>query len=114
MQLFQNLVGNAIKFRGSDPPRIRVTAEKAGREWIFSVADNGLGIAPEHAEMIFVIFKRLHTRSEYPGNGIGLSICKKIVEQQGGRIWMESVPGQGATFRFSLPTKIRDAERNVS
>jgi signal transduction histidine kinase len=114
MQLFQNLVGNAIKFRGSDPPRIRVTAEKAGREWIFSVADNGLGIAPEHAEMIFVIFKRLHTRSEYPGNGIGLSICKKIVEQQGGRIWVESVPGQGATFRFSLPTKIRDAERNVS
>jgi signal transduction histidine kinase len=114
MQLFQNLVGNAIKFRGSDPPRIRVTAEKAGREWIFSVADNGLGIAPEHAEMIFVIFKRLHTRSEYPGNGIGLSICKKIVEQQGGRIWMESVPGQGATFRFSLPTKIRDPERNVS
>jgi signal transduction histidine kinase len=114
MQLFQNLVGNAIKFRGSDPPRIRVTAEKAGREWIFSVADNGLGIAPEHAEMIFVIFKRLHTRSEYPGNGIGLSICKKIVEEQGGRIWVESVPGQGATFRFSLPTKIRDAERNVS
>jgi signal transduction histidine kinase len=103
LQLFQNLIGNAIKFRGNDPPQVRIRAERSGKEWIFSVADNGIGIAPEHAEMIFVIFKRLHTRAEYPGNGIGLSICKRIVEQQGGRIWVESAAGKGADFRFSLP-----------
>ena len=108
LQLFQNLIGNAVKFHASRPPVILVSAERAGRDWIFSVADNGLGIAPEYADTIFVIFKRLHTRSEYPGNGIGLSICKKIVEQRGGRIWVESVPGKGATFRFSLPAKDQD------
>lgn len=104
VQLFQNLIGNAIKFRGKHPPRIRISAEKQVREWALAVADNGIGIASEHLQSIFGIFKRLHTHEEYPGSGIGLSICKKIVEQHGGRIWVESAPGQGATFKFVLPT----------
>ncbi len=103
LQVFQNLIGNAIKFRGPDPPSIHISASKKGREWVFSVTDNGIGIASEHADTIFVIFKRLHTRAEYPGSGIGLSICKKIIERQGGRIWVESQPGQGSTFKFTLP-----------
>lgn len=104
-QVFQNLIGNAIKFRGAAPPVIRVSAELIGKEWVFSVADNGIGIAAEHAESVFVVFRRLHTRAEYPGNGIGLSICKKIIEQHGGRIWIESQVGHGSTFRFALPIK---------
>lgn len=102
-QLFQNLIANAIKFRGSMTPRIQVSATQGEREWIFSVTDNGIGIAPEYAETIFVIFKRLHTQAEYPGSGIGLAICKKIVEQHGGRIWLESAEGRGCTFKFTLP-----------
>jgi signal transduction histidine kinase len=102
-QLFQNLIGNAIKFHGSEPPVVAVLAEKAGRQWQFSVSDNGIGIASEHAKNIFVVFQRLHARTEYPGNGIGLAICKKIVEHYGGKIWMESQPGQGSTFKFTLP-----------
>jgi signal transduction histidine kinase len=105
VQVFQNLIGNAIKFRSSEPPLIRVSAELSGKEWVLSVADNGIGIAVEHAESVFVVFRRLHTRAEYPGNGIGLSICKKIVEQHGGRIWIESEVGHGSTFRFALPLK---------
>ncbi len=105
VQVLQNLIGNAIKFHGSEPPAIRVSAEAQAKEWVFSVADNGIGIAAEHAENVFVIFRRLHTRTEYPGNGIGLSICKKIIEQHGGRIWFESEPGRGSTFRFTLPMK---------
>jgi light-regulated signal transduction histidine kinase (bacteriophytochrome) len=105
VQVFQNLISNAIKFRGSGPPSIRVSAETKGKEWVFSVADNGIGIAPEHVESVFVIFRRLNTRAEYPGNGIGLSICKKIIERHGGRIWVESEVGHGSTFRFTLPVK---------
>ena len=102
-QLLQNLIGNAIKFRGENPPAITVQAEPYGPHWLFSVSDNGIGIAPEYAENIFVIFQRLHTRAEYPGNGIGLSICKKIVEHNGGTIWVNSEPGHGSVFKFTLP-----------
>ena len=100
-QLFQNLIGNALKFHGKATPEIRIAAERLGEEWVFSVADNGIGIAPEHDAEIFTVFNRLHTREEYPGNGIGLAICKKIVEQHGGKIWVESQPGAGATFKFT-------------
>ena len=111
LQLFQNLVGNAIKFRSTEPPRIKVSAGEQGNEWVFAVRDNGIGISPEYAENIFVIFRRLHTRQEYPGNGLGLAICKKVVEQHGGRIWVESELGQGSIFKFSLPKSTPHQER---
>jgi signal transduction histidine kinase len=105
-QVFQNLIGNAIKFRAQDVPKIHVTAEPAGSDWLFSFRDNGIGIAPEYAENVFVVFHRLHARTEYPGNGIGLAICKKIVEHYGGRIWVEAQVGQGSTFKFTLPALV--------
>lgn len=106
-QLFQNLVGNAIKFRSKIPPEIRVSAENVNGETIFSVRDNGIGIAPEYHEKIFGIFQRLLSRRDYPGTGIGLAICKKIVERHGGRIWVESRAGEGADFRFILSGSVK-------
>ena len=105
VQLLQNLIGNAIKFHGDRPPRASVSAKRSGDTWVFSVRDNGIGIDPKYAERVFVIFQRLHDRTEYPGTGIGLAVCKRIVERHGGRIWFESEPGKGATFFFTLPVK---------
>ena len=102
-QVFQNLIGNAIKFRDGAIPVIHIGAELKNGNWIFSVSDNGIGIAPEHSEVIFTIFQRLHTRAEYSGNGIGLAICKKIIEQHGGTIWLGNHSGPGCTFNFSIP-----------
>ncbi|HEX3556816.1 MAG TPA: ATP-binding protein [Thermoanaerobaculia bacterium] len=107
VQLFHNLIANAVKFRGPEAPRIHVAARREGREWVFSVRDNGIGLDPAEAESIFTMFRRLHP--EIPGSGIGLALCRKIVERHGGRIWAEGAPGGGATFSFTLPASVGPA-----
>lgn len=113
-QVFQNLIANAIKFHGAEKPIIQIDSQKKEHECVFTVSDNGIGIPPEHWEDIFVIFRRLHTRTEYPGNGIGLAICKKIIERHGGKIWIEAQDKPGCRFKFSLPIEpISKAEQEV-
>ena len=109
-QLYQNLIGNALKFSGEQRPIIRLTVEEQGDDQIFGVKDNGIGIEPKYAQQIFKPFRRLHGRAEYEGSGIGLAICRKIVERHGGKIWVESEPGKGAHFRFTISHKKRKDE----
>lgn len=104
-QAFQHLIGNALKFHGDAPPRIHIGCERRGNEHLFSVEDNGIGIEPQYLDRIFVIFRRLHTRDAYPGTGIGLALCKRVVERHRGRIWAEASPAQGATFYFTIPDR---------
>lgn len=106
VQLFQNLVGNALKFRGTEAPRVIVGARERESDWRFAVKDNGIGIDPKFQQRIFGMFQRLHTAEEYPGTGVGLALCKRIVERHGGEIWVHSTPGEGATFFFTIPKQV--------
>jgi light-regulated signal transduction histidine kinase (bacteriophytochrome) len=105
-QLLQNLIGNALKYRSGEVPHVDVSAKRQQGWWVFSVADNGIGIEAQYADQIFGLFKRLHCREDYPGSGVGLAICQRIVEQYGGRIWLEkSEPGAGSVFSFAVPER---------
>jgi len=106
-QVFQNLIDNAIKFAREPSPTVYITAEIEGGECLCSVKDNGIGIASEFLNKLFLLFQRLHTRKEYPGTGIGLAICKRIIERHGGKIWVQSNPNKGSTFYFTIPTTQR-------
>ena len=114
IQVFQNLISNAVKFRSEKPLQIKVSARPDGELWIVRVADNGIGIDPKYADRIFQIFQRLHTRDKYPGTGIGLAICRKIVEGHGGTIWMEPAPEQGSAFCFTLAAAARPAPAHTA
>jgi len=105
VQLLQNLIGNGLKYHGEQPPHVHIAARRDGNDWIIMTRDNGIGIAPKHYERIFEIFKRLHNQQEYPGTGIGLAVCRRVVHRHGGRIWVESKPGHGSTFNFTIPEK---------
>ena len=113
VQLFQNLIANAIKFCREETPVVRISARPAGDRWIFAIEDNGIGIDPQYHERIFSIFQRLHDRESYAGTGIGLTICRRIVEQHDGKIWVESTPGQGSTFCFTLAAGDRRSEQEL-
>jgi light-regulated signal transduction histidine kinase (bacteriophytochrome) len=102
-QLFQNLIGNAVKFVSKKTPRVQISAHQAEGAWVIEVRDNGIGIKPEYAQKIFAPFQRLHAQAEYEGTGIGLAICRKVVQRHGGAIWVDSLPGEGANFQFQLP-----------
>jgi light-regulated signal transduction histidine kinase (bacteriophytochrome) len=102
-QVMQNLISNSLKFHGPERPLLHISAKEGAREWTFSVKDNGIGLNPEYEEKIFQMFQRLHSQDQYPGTGVGLAIVKKIVERHGGRIWVESEEGRGATFFFTIP-----------
>ena len=104
-QVLQNLIANALKYRDRNPPRVHISAVRHSADWCFSVTDNGIGIDPQYKDKIFGVFKRLHTDRNYGGTGIGLAICKRVVERYGGRIWVESQPGKGATFFFTVPRR---------
>jgi light-regulated signal transduction histidine kinase (bacteriophytochrome) len=108
------LLGNAIKFHGDALPQVHITAQQQDNQWLFQVQDNGIGIKSQYLERIFEVFKRLHTRREYPGTGIGLAICKKIVTRHSGQIWAESELGVGTTFYFTIPITVHEQSPNVS